>query len=260
MLTVVLLPGLACDAELWRPQLPALAARHFVHVSDVHFRHDSLPAMAVALLDECRGPLVLVGCSMGGMLALQAQALAPRRVVALALLGSSARADTPELLRLRGDAIRLFEQGRADDVLQANLMFALHPNSLHDAALVDTYLAMLRRAGPEALIRQNRAVMARADQRPGLGAIGCPLLLACGEADRLTPPVHSREIAAAVPQARLEIVPGAGHMLTLEQPQRVNTLLLSWLDGLRATQRLRVFRPCPKGAPKHPRSRRKAQP
>lgn len=234
MRRLVLLPGLACDAELWRPQLPALAARHFVHVSDVHFRHDSLPAMAAALLAECPGPLVLAGCSMGGMLALQAQAMAPQRVAALALLGSSARADTPELLRLRGDAIRLFEQGRADDVLQANLIFTLHPNRLRDAALVDTTLSMLRRAGSAALIRQNRAVMARADLRPGLAAIRCPLLLACGEADRLTPPEHSIEIAAAVPQARLEIVPGAGHLLTLEQPQRVSALLLSWLDGLPA--------------------------
>ncbi len=137
-------------------------------------------------------------------------------------------------MRLRNDAIALFEQGRMDEVLRANLAFAFHPNSLRRRELADTYLGFVRRAGALALIRQNRAVMARIDSRPQLSAVRCPLLVACGEADRLTPPEHSREIAAAVPGARLEIVPGAGHLLTLEQPARVNALLLGWLARLGA--------------------------
>jgi pimeloyl-ACP methyl ester carboxylesterase len=75
--------------------------------------------------------------------------------------------------------------------------------------------------------------MARADQRRLLSRVACPTLVLCGEADRLTPPEHSREIAGAVPGARLEIVPGAGHLLTLEQPARVNALLTAWLAALR---------------------------
>jgi pimeloyl-ACP methyl ester carboxylesterase len=233
MLSLVLLPGLACDGEVWRDQLPVLAARHSVHVSDVHFRFDTLPQMAVALLAECPGRLVLVGASMGGMLALQAQAQAPERIAALALLGTSARADTPELLQLRRDAIVLFEQGRMDEVLRANVPFAFHPTHARGGELVERYVEIVRRAGAAALIRQNRAVMARADQRPQLPRVACPTLVLCGEADRLTPPEQSREIADAVPGARLEIVPGAGHMLTMEQPARVNALLLSWLARLR---------------------------
>jgi len=233
MHSVILLPGLASDTTLWRDQLPALAARHLVHVSDVHFRFDTLPEMAAALLAECPGRLVLVGTSMGGMLALEAQRQAPQRVAGMALLGSSARADTPELLQLRSDACRLFEQGRMDEVLRANAFLAFHPNSTRRDGLVDTYLAFVRRAGAAALIRQNRAVMARIDSRPLLPQVACPTLVLCGEADRLAPPEHSQEIAAAIPGARLEMVPGAGHLLTLEQPARVNALLLGWLDGLR---------------------------
>lgn len=235
MLNLLLLPGLACDAALWRQQLPALAARHRVHVSDVHSRFDTLPQMAAALLAENPGRLVLMGASMGGMLALEAQAQAPERFAGLALLGTTARADTPELLRLRSDAIGLFEQGRMDEVLRANVPFAFHParaNPAEGGGLIGEYLQMVRRAGPAALIRQNRAVMARADRRPLLPHVACPTLVLCGEADRLTPPEHSREIAQAVPGARLEIVPGAGHMLTMEQPARVNALLLPWLASL----------------------------
>jgi pimeloyl-ACP methyl ester carboxylesterase len=232
MHTVILLPGLASDATVWRDQLPALASRHLVHVSDVHFRYDSLPAMAAALLDECDGPLVLVGTSMGGMVALEAARQAPARVQAIALLGSSARPDTAELKQLRRDAIVMFEDGRMQEVLEANVFFAFHPSNSARRDLTDAYLAFITDAGAAQLVRQNRALMERIDSRPSLPALRCPLLVACGEADLLTPPEHSREIAALVPQARLEIVPGAGHLLTMEQPARVNALLLGWLDGL----------------------------
>ena len=114
MSTVILLPGLACDAALWRDQLPALSAQCAVHVSTVHQRHADLPTMAHALLAEFAGPLVLVGSSMGGMLALHAHREAPQRIAALALLSSTARADTPELIQLRSEAIVEFEQGRAE--------------------------------------------------------------------------------------------------------------------------------------------------
>jgi pimeloyl-ACP methyl ester carboxylesterase len=169
---------------------------------------------------------------MGGMLALEMQRQAPARVQAMALLGTSARPDTPELLQLRGEAIALFAQGRADEVLRANIPFALHPQARHHDALVADYFEMMRRAGAEQLIRQNRAVMARVDSRPGLAALRCPVLVACGDADLLTPPEHAREIADAIAGARLEIVPTCGHLLTWEQPERINALLLDWLAGM----------------------------
>ena len=98
-----------------------------MRVSDVHTRFATLPQMAAALLAEQRGELLLCGTSMGGMLALEVVRQAPQRVKALALLASSARPDTPELIRLRSDAIALFEQGRMREVLQANLAFAFDP-------------------------------------------------------------------------------------------------------------------------------------
>ena len=232
MTTVILLPGLACDAALWRDQLPALAAHHAVHVGMVHERHGNLPGMARALLAEHAGPLVLVGSSMGGMLALHAHREAPHRVAALALLSSTARADTPELLRLRSDAIVEFEQGRAEAVLRANAMFAFHPKHAQDPARVDDYVNQILRVGAAQLIAQNRAVMARADMRPWLADIRCPLLVACGDGDLLTPLAHSREIVQWVPHARLEVVPDAGHLMTWEQPGRINALLLQWLASL----------------------------
>jgi pimeloyl-ACP methyl ester carboxylesterase len=231
---LILLPGLASDATVFRDQIPALrAAGHAVVVADVHTRCPTLPAMAAALLAEQAGPLVLCGTSMGGMIALEAVRQAPQRVRALALLGTSARADTPELVALREAAIVEFEGGRVDAVLRANVPFAFHPRVRADSELVRTYIGFVRRAGAAQLVRQNRAVIGRADLRPTLGAIRCPTLVACGDSDLLTPPEHGREIAAAIPGARFELIAECGHLLTLEQPAAVNALLLEWLAGLR---------------------------
>jgi pimeloyl-ACP methyl ester carboxylesterase len=232
MLSLVLLPGLACDAEVWAGLLPALASAHRVHVSLAHFQHDTLPQMAATLLAQHPGEHVLIGCSIGGMLALEVTRQAPQRVRALALLGSSARPDTPELLRLRDEACQHFAQGHINTVLRANVAFAFHPIHATNHVLVARYLAMVRRAGAAGLIRQNRAVMARIDQRPNLPTITCPAWVACGEADRLTPPEHAREMAGLLPNAQLDIIPGCGHMLTLEEPERVAALLGRWLSRL----------------------------
>ncbi len=210
----------------WRllsPQRP-------VQVSDVHARFASLAQMASALLAEHSGELLLCGTSMGGILALEIVRQAPQRVKALALLASSARPDTPELIQLRSDAIALFEQGRMREVLQANAFFAFDP--AHAKALAPRYLAMIERAGAAQLIAQNRAIMARPDARPLLPQITAPTLVLCGESDVMTPPECSRELATLIPGARLELLPKCGHLLTWEQPERVNALLLDWLASL----------------------------
>jgi pimeloyl-ACP methyl ester carboxylesterase len=232
MRSLLLLPGLACDQALFHHQAAPLAALGRVHISHVHTLEATLPAMAARLLREQPGRHVLVGCSMGGMLAMEMQRQAPERIDALALLGTTARPDTPGLIALRTEASALFAAGRMDEVLRANVLFAFHPNAARRPGLVDEYLGMIRRAGAGQLIAQNRAVMARIDSRPLLPRVQCPVLVACGEADQLTPAEVAREMVALIPHARLEIVPGAGHMLTMEQPERLARLLVDWVQSL----------------------------
>lgn len=230
MTPLILLPGLACDAAQWRHQHAALAAQRPVQVADVQQRATTLPAMAALLLAEQPGPLLLAGCSMGGMLALELARQAPDRVRGLAILGSSARPDTPALITLRTQAITLIEQGRADELLRANAIFAFHPQ--HAALHLADYLAMIGRAGTAGLIMQNRAVMARADLRPHLPHISCPTLVLCGQDDGLAPPECSHELASAIPGAQLHMLATCGHMLTWEQPAAVTQLLLDWQAGI----------------------------
>jgi pimeloyl-ACP methyl ester carboxylesterase len=137
-----------------------------------------------------------------------------------------------ELVALRTQACELFEQGRMDEVLHANVALAFHPDNAADEAQVEGYLALVRRAGAAQLVRQNRAVMARPDLRPLLPRITCPTLVMVGEADQLTTPEHADEIAAAIAGAQRMTIAGAGHMLTLERPDGVAQALLQWLHRL----------------------------
>lgn len=228
--TLVLLPGLACDEHLWQAQLPVLPPSLAPRVTDAHSRHARIEDMAAAVLRENAGPLVLCGASMGGMIAMEAARQAPERIAGLALLGTSAQPESPETHQLRADAIELFERGELREVLEPNVAFAFHPKQADDQALVQRYLTIILEAGAQQLIRQNRAVMHRPDQRPHLPRLRCPVLVMCGENDLLTPPPMSREIAALVPGAVLRWVPECGHMLTMEKPRFVNAVLGDWLQ------------------------------
>lgn len=223
---LILIPGLAADSAMWRDQLDALAPWEPV-VTDAHMRAESIEAMASALLGQHEGELVLCGASMGGMIAMEASRQAPQRIAGLALLGTDARPDSSEMTRLREAAIVLFAQGRAREVIAPNVAFAFDPSNA--ARLAAAYLEFVLAAGADQLIRQNRAVIARPDARTHLPQLRCPVLVLCGESDRLAPPERSREIAALVPHAQLLLVPRCGHMLTMEQPEIVNAALREWL-------------------------------
>ncbi len=229
MPNLVLLPGLACDERLWEAQLPALPTVFQPRVSNAQTRNDSIEGMAAAVLREHDGPLVLCGASMGGMVAMEAARQAPERIAGLALLGTSARPETPDMFTLREGAIEYFERGELRDVIEPNVYFAFHPTQAADPVLVQRYLDIVLGAGAAQLISQNRAVMRRPDARLHLPSLRAPVLLMCGDDDRLAPPECTREMAALLPQAEVVWVPQCGHMLTMEKPDLVNAALNGWL-------------------------------
>ncbi|RZJ61116.1 MAG: alpha/beta fold hydrolase [Acidovorax sp.] len=228
---LVFIPGLAADATMWRAQLPAMPAELRPVVATAHAQSAALRIedMAALVLAAHAGPVLLCGASMGGMIAMEAARQAPERVAGLALLGTSARPETPEMRALREAAMELFAQGRVREVIEPNVAFAFHPANAAQPHLVQAYLDFVLRAGAEQLVRQNRAVIHRPDARLHLPRIACPTLVVCGDSDQLTPPECSAEIAALVPGAEHEVLAECGHMLTMEQPDAVNRALLQWL-------------------------------
>jgi pimeloyl-ACP methyl ester carboxylesterase len=228
---LVFIPGLLCDELLWQPQVAALSGLADCWMADPT-RSDTMAGVAAGVLrDAPFDKFALAGLSMGGYVALEIVRQARHRVLKLALLDTSARADTPEQSRKRMAFISLAERGRFLGVTDALLPMLVHPGRLADRELVATIKRMAKNTGKEAFVRQERAIMSRTDSLPWLRTIACPTLVLCGRQDALTPLERHEEMARAIAGSKLEIIEDCGHLSTLERPAEVNAALRRWLAG-----------------------------
>ena len=226
---LVLLPGLLCDWALWRHQTETLGDAASFTIGDFT-DDDSIEAMARSVLIEAPETFALAGLSMGGYVALEIMRQAPERVTRLALLDTSARADTPEKTERRGGLIELARMGEFKGVTPRLLPLLIHPDRLDDKELTGAVMAMAARTGKEAFLRQQNATLKRIDSRPHLSAIRCPTLVLCGRQDAVTPLEAHQEMADAIPRAGLVVVEDCGHLAPLEQPHAVSAALSYWLQ------------------------------
>ena len=228
---LVLVPGLLCDEALWQPQVSALADVARCWTADLTRSSTMAEVAADVLRDAPFDNFALAGLSMGGYVALEIVRQARHRVERLALLDTSARADTPEQTKKREEFISLAERGRFPAVTDALLPLLLHKTRLADRELVTTVKKMAKDTGKEAFIREERAIMTRRNSLPLLPSITCPTLVLCGRQDALTPLDRHDEIAAAIPGSKLKIIEDCGHLSTLERPLEVSDALRSWLTA-----------------------------
>lgn len=235
MQTLVLLPGLMCDAHVWSPLFPWLPADVAPWVAD-HGSAQSLQAMAHQVLLQAPPRFALAGHSMGGRVALEVVRLAPERVTRVALM------DTGYLARPAGDAgaqeaakrHQLLEMARTQGVramAQAWVQGMVHPNRLGDAALVEAVLAMFAHKTADVFACQIQALLDRPDASGVLRSLRVPTLLQCGAQDSWASPAQHAEMQQLVPQAVLDVIPDAGHMAPMEQPEAVAASLTRWLQA-----------------------------
>lgn len=225
---LLLIPGMLNAASVWSEVLPRLAGRVEPRIAEV-WTQASIAQMARdawASLAELppEVPVVLCGFSMGGYVAIEMLAQGVRPVAALALLDSSARPESAEGALQREKTIAAI--GRDFERVVAGVAsFTTHEARHADAVFMERMRAELRAIGAEAAIRQNRALVGRADHRALLAGLRLPATVMCGRFDRVTPPALSEELAALIPGAGLEWIEDAGHMTPLEQPAQVAALL-----------------------------------
>jgi pimeloyl-ACP methyl ester carboxylesterase len=230
-LPLVLVPGLLCDAQLWQPQVANLGDIADIWIAN-HTRSDTMADVARDVLaDAPFARFALAGLSMGGYIAFELMRQAPRRVSRLALLDTAATAETPEQTKLRMERIALAERGEFPRVTEMMLPLLIHPSRLGESALTNVIRSMAKNVGKEAFVRQQRAIMSRADSLGLLATIDCPTLVLCGRQDALTPLARHEEIAAGIKPARLEIIEDCGHLSSLEKPAEVNAALRRWLSA-----------------------------
>lgn len=224
---VVLLPGLLCNAALYAPQVAALSdvARCWVP----SLVADSVGDMAAAVLGEAPDRFALAGLSMGGYVAQEIMRRAPERVTRLALLSTTARADSPEQTAMRRDYISLAASGRFTPVTERLLPRLVSPARRGDADLIRVITDMAWSIGKEVFVRQQTAIINRPDGLEDLRKVKVPAAMIGGDADELTPPPRLAEMAERIPGAKLTIIPNCGHLCTLEAPDDVSAALRAWL-------------------------------
>jgi len=226
---LLLIPGLLNDARLWKQQLADLAHTTSSTVVDITGAN-SVSELANAALEQApAGQFALAGLSMGGYVALEIMRKAPERVLALALLDTSARPDTPEATAGRHKLMQLAETN-FQSVIDTLLPKFVHPAHMNNASLVAVIDAMAKTVGKEAFLRQQQAILSRVDSRPSLAQIKCPTLVLCGREDAITPVEIHEEIAAAISGSHLVVIEECGHLSPLDQPSKVTGALRKWLS------------------------------
>ncbi len=220
--TPVFIPGLLCTDYLFAHQRATLGWDGRLANT---LRHDSITGMAEAVLTSVDGPVVPIGLSMGGYVAMEMARIAPERIAAMALLSTNCRADTEVHREQRRAAIRMSDHRGFQGVTRHLLPRLLSENARNDDILVDGVLEMAREVGRHVFVSQQKAIMNRAAQYETLAKFAAPLLVLCGQLDILTPPELSVEMAALARQAELQLLDDVGHLSSLEAPDVVTEAL-----------------------------------
>ncbi|MCA1683005.1 MAG: alpha/beta hydrolase [Actinobacteria bacterium] len=244
---VVLLHAFPLQAAMWDDQVEALAGRWRVLAPDLAGFGSTPPpaepraatmgdaATTVAgLLDHLGlGPVVVGGLSMGGYVAFALLRSRPELVAGLVLADTRAGADTPEVAERRtAQEAQVAERGTAELVEPMLASLLSDETRAERPEVVDRARSLMAANPPAGVIAALEAMKGRPDATAELATIGVPTLVVVGEHDEPSPPAEAEAMAAAIPGARLEVIPGAGHLSNLERPEVFTAALETFLARL----------------------------
>lgn len=224
---VVALPGMLCTERLWAQ--PGFDLGPDVQLCPVPLRGSTIDEIVSGVLELPYPEMSLVGLSLGGIVALSVAAAAPERIRRLAVLSATARPPRAEQ-HVSWDRMAALTADGAFATITPELLMPVLVNPAHqgDPVLRTAVVAMAEGVGPQRFLEQLAAQHSRADLRPALAGIRCPVLVCAGADDALAPVEAHQEIADGVPRGELHVIADAGHLSPLEQPAEVSRLLRAW--------------------------------
>jgi pimeloyl-ACP methyl ester carboxylesterase len=222
---LVIIPGLLSDARMVLPQMLAVGERMGVVVS-LPVQGHSVEPMAEAVLHTCPPRFALMGMGLGGAVALEVMRRAADRISRVIFVATDPLPEDPKVAAEREVRMVAVRAGRLGEML-------LHDVCVGTGADADFALGVQRDMafdlGEGVYLRQSRAMQRRPDQQKTLRKAAMPALLIAGAEDRIVPPRRMDFMQSLMPHARLEVVEGAGSLLTLEAPEAVNGLVEAFL-------------------------------
>lgn len=226
----------------WQKQIDAFRPSHRVIAPDLRGMGDSDSGKGTttmsqfaedvhALLQQLgTGPVVLAGHSMGGYVALAFARLFPQMMRGLVLVCTKAVNDTPEAAAARRTNA---EKVRADGtkvIIDAMAPKMLAPSN-QDPKMAELVRGFMAPAKAEGVIGALLGMAERPDSSAMLGSIEVPTLVITGADDVIIPPAESEKMAQAIRGSQLKVIPNAGHLVAVEQPDAFNLALKEWLKN-----------------------------
>ncbi|MFF8871454.1 bifunctional 3-oxoadipate enol-lactonase/4-carboxymuconolactone decarboxylase PcaDC [Streptomyces massasporeus] len=231
---LILGPSLGTTWHMWDRQIPELIKQWRVFRFDLpgHGGAPAYPAGSVGdlttrLLTTLEGLGVhrfgYAGCALGGAVGIELALRHPERLASLALIATSPRFGTADEFRQRGVIVRT--NGLDPIARTAPERWFTGGFAAAQPAITEWAVQMVRTTDPGCYIASCEA-LASFDVRPELGRVGAPTLVLVGSDDQITGPAEARTLVAGIPDARLAVVPGASHLVPVEQPAAVTDLLV----------------------------------
>lgn len=245
-LPVVFIHGYPLGRWMWAPQIAGLADAARVIAPDLRGHGDSSATAGEytmdlladdihAMLDilAIKKPVVLCGLSMGGYVALAFCRRYPQRVAGLVMAASRASADAPETRANRDKTMALAKEKGLPAIVEQMLPKMMAPQTYQTKPeLVERVRLIMEAVSLDGVLGDQAGMKNRPDSLPTLAAFDKPLLIIQGEEDQFAPREVAEAMKNAAPQARMALIPAAGHLPNLEQPELFNQVLREFLKQL----------------------------
>lgn len=231
---LILGPSLGTTWHMWDRQVPELAKQWRIFRFDLP-GHGGAPAYPAGAVGDLTARLLATldrlgihrfgyaGCALGGAVGLELALRHPERIASLALIAASPRFGTPDEFRQRGVIVRT---NGLDPIARTSPdRWFTGGFAAAQPAITDWAVQMVRTTDPGCYIAACEA-LAAFDIRADLAHVGVPTLVLVGSDDQVTGPAEARTLVAGIPDARLAVVPGASHLVPVEQPAAVTDLLV----------------------------------
>lgn len=225
MTTTILIPGLICDAVVWRHVHDVLDDALVADLST----QDNLTVMAHDCLAMREGSLLVAGHSMGARVAMEMARLAPERIEKLVLLDTGIHPLSEGETEKRAETIEFAHKNGMQALADRWLPGMVYAPNQQNMKLMQSLTDMVLRQNSNLHERQIKALVNRPDATTYLADITCPVLLVVGREDQWSPVSQHEDMLKLLPDARLEIIENAGHFAPVEQPREVARIMTAFL-------------------------------